>query len=362
LFYSHFCNIAMSSLSDSNLSEKSSLTPTLAQQLDELCDAFERAWKQGEADLAEYLEQGPAECRDQLLTELAAIELDYRRDAYGGRLTLEALGNLYPALSDELERVAREELAGGGVLTPDETPTIVQSTRRDFPESKEQTSAAESYALHIRCPHCREAVEVLDNTELEDVTCRSCGSAFSLVSSDDDGEVATTLPVIGRFELLDRVGIGGFGAVWKARDTDLGREVALKIPRKGNLRAQEIDFFFREARAAAQLRHPNIVPVFEIGREGDVVFIVSEFIHGKTLSKWSTTPPQHPKIIAELAAMIADALEHAHSHGIIHRDLKPSNVMIDELNHPRLMDLGLAKRETGEVTMTRDGQIRGTAA
>lgn len=352
----------MSSLSDSNLSDTSGLTPELAQQLDELCDAFEQAWKQGESNLAEYLEQGPPECRDRLLTELAAIELDYRRDAYGGRLTLEALGNLYPALAEELEQVARTELASGGLLTPDETPTIVQSTRRDIGGSDRQTQAKDSQGLHIRCPHCREAVEVLDDTELEDVTCRSCGSAFSLVSGDDDAEVPTALPVVGRFELMERVGIGGFGAVWKARDMDLGREVALKIPRKGNLRAAEIDFFFREARAAAQLRHPNIVPVFEIGREGDVVFIVSEFVHGKTLSQWSTTPPQHPKIVAKVAAAVADALEHAHSHGIIHRDLKPSNVMIDELNQPRLMDFGLAKRQTGEITMTRDGQILGTAA
>jgi hypothetical protein len=150
--------------------------------------------------------------------------------------------------------------------------------------------------------------------------------------------------------------------VWKARDPDLDREVALKIPRKGQLRAEEVDFFFREARAAAQLRHPHIVAVYEIGRDEDTVFIVSDFIRGETLAERLKSQPPAVRETAELCAVIADALQHAHEHGVVHRDLKPSNIMIDDDGQPRIMDFGLAKREAGEVTMTCDGQILGTAA
>ena len=113
---------------------------------------------------------------------------------------------------------------------------------------------------------------------------------------------APSLRSIGRFELVARLGVGGFGTVWKARDPELDRTVALKIPRRGQLRAEEIDFFFREARAAAQLRHPNIVAVYEIGREDDTVFIVSDFVRGVTLSEWMKTQKPSVREAAELCA------------------------------------------------------------
>jgi tRNA A-37 threonylcarbamoyl transferase component Bud32 len=158
------------------------------------------------------------------------------------------------------------------------------------------------------------------------------------------------------------LGVGGFGTVWKARDPELDRTVALKIPRRGQLRADEVEFFFREARAAAQLRHPHIVAVYEIGREDDIVFIVSDFVRGVTLSEWMKTQKPSVRESAEVCALVAEALHHAHERGVVHRDLKPSNIMIDEDAKPRIMDFGLAKRESGEITMTCDGQILGTAA
>ena len=116
----------------------------------------------------------------------------------------------------------------------------------------------------------------------------------------------------------------------------------------------------REARAAAQLQHPGIVSVYEVGREGETLYIVSEFVEGLSLADWLTGQRPTYRESAELCGKIADALHHAHEHGVIHRDLKPSNVLLDRSNEPHVMDFGLAKRETGEITMTVEGQVLGT--
>jgi tetratricopeptide (TPR) repeat protein len=174
--------------------------------------------------------------------------------------------------------------------------------------------------------------------------------------------MAPSLTSLGRFDLIERLGVGGFGSVWKARDKELDRTVAIKIPRASGMTAEEQEKFFREARAAAQLRHPSIVSVHEVGRDGDSVYIVSDFVRGVTLGDWLTGQQLTSREAAELSAKIADALHHAHEQGIVHRDLKPANIMIDGDGEPHLMDFGLARREVGEVTVTMDGQVLGTPA
>lgn len=138
--------------------------------------------------------------------------------------------------------------------------------------------------------------------------------------------------------------------------------VAVKIPRKGQLDPDETEQFLREARAAAQLRHPRIVSVHEVGRERDTVFIVSDFIQGATLADRLTAQRFSIREAAELCAKIAAALHHAHDAGVIHRDLKPGNVILDANGEPHIMDFGLARREVGEVTMTIEGRVLGTPA
>jgi tetratricopeptide (TPR) repeat protein len=192
--------------------------------------------------------------------------------------------------------------------------------------------------------------------------CHSCGSDFSLVDATGDTQDAPAITRLGRFELIERLGVGGFGTVWKARDKELDRTVAVKIPRQGALTAEDQEKFFREARAAAQLRHPNIVSVHEVGRDGDSLYIVSDFVRGVTLGDWLTGQKLTVREAAELAQQIAAALHHAHERGVIHRDLKPANILIDGDGRPHLMDFGLAKREVGEVTVTMDGQVLGTPA
>lgn len=223
----------------------------------------------------------------------------------------------------------------------------------------------------VRCPHCRQDNDLDDASTLSGILCTLCGSTFTLYADDDthahsDSQLTQTHRLgpqqIGHFKLVEQLGMGAFGAVWKALDTELDRTVAVKIPRKGQLTQEETDAFLREARAAGQLRHPNIVPVHQVGCEDDIVYLVSEYIDGATLADWLTARRPSPREVAQLGITIGRALQHAHEHGVIHRDLKPSNIMMDMDGVPHLMDFGLARREAGEVTVTMEGQILGTPA
>jgi serine/threonine protein kinase/tetratricopeptide (TPR) repeat protein len=223
-------------------------------------------------------------------------------------------------------------------------------------------SRRSSGRLEVRCPNCRAPVQLDVEAALTDVCCTSCGSQFSLIDEGGVSNIAPPLATLGRFELIGRLGMGAFGAVWKARDKELDRTVAIKIPRRGGMTPEEQEKFFREARAAAQLRHPNIVSVHEVGRDGESVYIVSDFVRGVTLSDHITGQKPTSRQSAELCAKIAEALHHAHEQGVVHRDLKPANIMIDAEGSPHLMDFGLARRDAGEMTMTMDGQVLGTPA
>ena len=206
--------------------------------------------------------------------------------------------------------------------------------------------------MHVHCPHCHNPIEIVDDSSFREIPCPTCGSSFSLV---DDIDATETLRGISRtiahFELIEQLGIGAFGTVWKANDTKLDRVVAVKIPRKDQLTEAESEQFLREARAASQIKHPNVVSVYEVGRDGDSMFIVSEFVDGLTLSDWLTGQQPTVRTAVELCVKIADALHAAHEQGVVHRDLKPSNVILDRDNEPHVMDFGLAKREAGEITM-----------
>jgi len=167
--------------------------------------------------------------------------------------------------------------------------------------------------------------------------------------------------VLGRFEVIDDLGSGGFGFVVRARDRLLGREVALKMPLPARvLTPGEVHGFLREARAAARLDHPNIVRVHDAGQLGPLgYFIASEFCQGPSLRHWlkSRNEPVPARLAASWLAALADAVQHAHDRGILHRDIKPDNVILtgdpgpaDFI--PRLTDFGLAKlvEETGDET------------
>ena len=223
------------------------------------------------------------------------------------------------------------------------------------------------WALRILCPHCHNAVEIIDEDVLADIDCPSCGSSFSLVDRGvpvgrSEAGQSHIRRKIAHFELIAQLGVGAFGSVWKAKDTQLDKVVALKIPRVGQLAVDEAERFLREARSAAQLSHPNIVTVHAVGRDGDQLYIVSELIDGVSLDQWRAGRQLDPKEAAALCAKIAAALQFAHEHGIVHRDLKPQNILMDGAGEPHLTDFGLAKRQADEITMTAEGQILGTPA
>jgi WD40 repeat protein/tRNA A-37 threonylcarbamoyl transferase component Bud32 len=217
--------------------------------------------------------------------------------------------------------------------------------------------------MHIVCPHCQNAIELVEPA-LDEVLCPSCGSSFQL----EHGSTTAYVPgdgrrKLGRFELLESVGTGAFGTVYRARDPELDRVVAIKVPRAGNLATgADLDRFLREARSVAQLRHPAIVSVHEVGQVDGLPYLVSEFVQGLTLADLLTGRRLPPREAAELLAAVADALDYAHRQGIVHRDVKPSNIMLDAEDRPHLMDFGLAKRDAGEITMTMDGHVLGTPA
>ncbi len=213
--------------------------------------------------------------------------------------------------------------------------------------------------LLVRCPRCQTRVELPHQHEQDEVHCASCGQHFYIVSHQQAGGAPQR---VGRFELVDELGVGSFGTVWRAHDTKLDREVALKIPRQRTLTPLEMEDVVREARVAARLRHRHIVSVHEVGKEGDTVYIVSDLINGVTLDEWVRRQRPTFEATAQLCLVVAEALHHAHELGVIHRDLKPANILIDEQGDPHLTDFGLAKRADEDIAMTLDGHILGTPA
>ena len=283
------------------------------ERIDRVCLAFEDAWQEGrQAEIAQHLGDRPEPERSALLYELLRVDLDYR-------------------------------FSRGDVPTP-------QEYRARFPEDAALIDSA--FSESQRAGHARPTEASTQSRTWEP-------------RSED--AAADTLPPgakLGRFEIIELLGHGAFGAVYRARDPRLERDVALKIPRAGVLEEKDLARFLREARSAATLRHPHICPVYEVEEGGGVPFIVMAFIEGKTLAAVLRSSKRIEQRGAATAVYkVAMALHEAHQKQIVHRDLKPSNIMIDQRGEPVVMDFGLARRSHAEdLELTRDGQILGTPA
>ena len=165
----------------------------------------------------------------------------------------------------------------------------------------------------------------------------------------------------GDFELLEELGRGGMGIVFKARQLSLGRVVALKMILRGDLASPaDVARFRSEAASAARLGHPHIVPVYEVGEHDGQPYFAMKYIEGTTLGRRLADGPLPPRESAELLVPVCQAIHYAHQHGILHRDLKPSNILIDGEGRPHVTDFGLAKQVTADTQLTRSGAILGT--
>ena len=161
----------------------------------------------------------------------------------------------------------------------------------------------------------------------------------------------------GRYEIRSVLGAGGMGVVYRAHDTQLERDVALKMPSLESGGNPELwDRLVREARLAAKIHHPNVCPIFDAGRIEDKYFMAMALIEGRPLTDLLQDRRLEPWEAAGIVAKIARALEAVHALGIIHRDVKPSNVMLNDAGEPILMDFGLARPIDREVLPIRDGE------
>lgn len=215
---------------------------------------------------------------------------------------------------------------------------------------------------------CETCGETLSPSQLAGGHCSRCLFQITICDAepppDDDAAPWTQL---SGCELYEEIGRGGMGVVYRARQRALDRIVAVKVLLRAQFAgAEERERFQREAQAAARLRHPGIVGIFEVGETDGVPWFSMEYISGSSLELLVRDHPLEAREAARCVKHVAEALQHAHEHGVLHRDLKPSNILLDEHNMPRITDFGIARMATAGSTndqfaeLTRTGQMLGS--
>ncbi|HVS40066.1 MAG TPA: bifunctional serine/threonine-protein kinase/formylglycine-generating enzyme family protein [Gemmataceae bacterium] len=245
-------------------------------------------------------------------------------------------------------------------MSPDTPCPSAEALRRSLdPDDPMPEAERQRIAAHVgRCDKgCKAAIEML----LRDKTLAADPEATCPVETVNSAATQRPLPVLARYEILEEIGRGGMGVVYKARQQKLNRLVALKMILAGaHADADDLARFRREAEAVAALRHPHVVQIYEIGEQDGRPYFSLEFVEGGNLAQKLGGSPQPPRRAAELIETLARAVHFAHQQGIIHRDLKPANVLLTADGAPKIADFGLAKRLEAGVGQTRTGEIVGT--
>jgi WD40 repeat protein len=201
--------------------------------------------------------------------------------------------------------------------------------------------------------------ETTDFSPGEDVTQAAHANQEDLI--DGDPARGTRVRYFGDYELLAILGRGGMGVVYRARQVSLRRLVAVKMLRSGAWASEdEVRRFHNEAGAVAELDHPGILPVYEVGEHSGRHYFSMKLIEGPSLSECLDRYIADSRAAAHLVAQVARAVHHAHMRGILHRDLKPANILLDSEGQPHITDFGLAKRTDGELELTETGAVLGT--
>jgi serine/threonine protein kinase len=218
--------------------------------------------------------------------------------------------------------------------------------------------------MGIKCPKCQH-----ENPE-DTLYCGKCAGPLksaerismtkTLVTRSESLQKGSS--IAGRYQILEELGRGGMGVVYKAEDTKLKRTVALKfLPPELTHIPDVKERFMREAQAAAALDHPNICTVYEFDEAEEKIFISMAYIEGQSLKKKIESDPLELDDMLRLATQIAEGLKEAHKKGVVHRDIKSANIMVTEDNQAKIMDFGLA-RMTGTTLLTQEGAAMGTIA
>lgn len=212
------------------------------------------------------------------------------------------------------------------------------------------------------CPKCLGLLAFSPEEDSEPAAARTMAvQPISDGREQKEDALTLTLRYFGDYELLEEIARGGMGVVFKARQTSLDRIVAVKMIRSGQLASeQEVQRFHTEAQAAANLQHPNIVAIHEVGQQAGLHYFSMDFVEGMDLAAFIKTARPSARDSAKLVQTLAEAIHFAHQRGTLHRDLKPHNVLVDAAGQPRISDFGLAKLTQRGSELTRTGEVMGS--
>jgi tetratricopeptide (TPR) repeat protein/tRNA A-37 threonylcarbamoyl transferase component Bud32 len=330
-------------------------------------------WQKGDrVPVAFYLKQYPELQRDSQIVKSLVIEEMRLRESLGESIDLDDYVRMYPECRDAIESFQSSYDTVDSILLQTHLPE--HNHLSDMP------SINGTIQLEVQAPESSEPDEnqtlLLDQDDnLETLALPPSSLSQNQVSRRDG--LATSFPPIPGFEILEEIGRGGMGIVYRAKQISANRIVALKVVRSDQLdmmskkdREDALNRFTTEAHAAASLQHDNIVAIYEVGEVTDksgsgipIHYYAMRFVQGESLFDLVRDGPLDNRRAAKYIHKVANALQSAHDHGILHRDMKPHNVMIEkESDRPLVADFGLAKIVDSGQTMTYAGQVMGTPA